>query len=281
MLSVASRGRVFSNSATSASRVAGLPLAGLSSSTRYRSFSSGASDGKFLIYGATGAVGSSLAEQLAGKYGGDSLHLVARNEAELKPLADRLGVNGFTVADVLAEDFADKVKSDVGEGPVRGLAYCVGSIDLKPLKAIKVDEDFQKCMALNLYGAAKAIQAAEKGLKAGKGSIVTFSTVAAARGVKNHAIIASAKGALEGLTISLAADLAPNVRVNCIAPSLSESKIAEPMMKMKEAIAKLHPMQRIGEGKDIAALAAFLLSEDAGWITGQVIGVDGGRSMVA
>ena len=105
--------------------------------------------------------------------------------------------------------------------------------------------------------------------------------MAARRGFTNHSIIASVKGALEGLTVSLAAEFAPNIRVNCIAPSLTKSKIAEPMLKNKliaEGIAKAHPMKRIGEGKDAAAMAKFLLTDESSWITGQIIGVDGGRS---
>ena len=121
-------------------------------------------------------------------------------------------------------------------------------------------------------------------IKKNKGSIVLFSTVAAQRGFTNHSIIASVKGAIEGLTVSLAAEFAPDIKVNCIAPSLTNSKIAEPILKNKivaEGIAKAHPMKRIGEGKDTAAMARFLLTEESSWITGQIIGVDGGRSTLA
>ena len=121
-------------------------------------------------------------------------------------------------------------------------------------------------------------------LKKNKGSIVLFSTVAAQRGFTNHSIIASVKGAIEGLTVSLAAEFAPNIKVNCIAPSLTNSKITEPILKNKivaEGIAKAHPMKRVGEGKDTAAMARFLLTEESSWITGQIIGVDGGRSTLA
>ena len=121
-------------------------------------------------------------------------------------------------------------------------------------------------------------------LKKNKGSIVLFSTVAAQRGFTNHSIIASVKGAIEGLTVSLAAEFAPDIKVNCIAPSLTNSKIAEPILKNKivaEGIAKAHPLKRIGEGKDTAAMAKFLLTEESSWITGQIIGVDGGRSTLA
>ena len=233
---------------------------------------------KYVIFGATGSIGSSLAEQL--KDSGNDIHLVARNESELSLISERLGCS-HTVADVLEEEFVDKVKLDISE--IKGLAYCVGSIDLKPLRMVN-EQDFQKCMKLNLYSAAEAIKGFQESLKKNKGSIVLFSTVAAQRGFANHAIIASAKAAIEGLTVSLAAEFAPNIRVNCVAPSLTKSKIAEPMLKntaIAEGIAKAHPLKRLGEGKDSAALAKFLLTEDSSWVTGQIIAVDGGRSKLS
>ena len=233
---------------------------------------------KYLIFGATGSVGSSLAEQL--KNSGNDVHLVARNESEVKAIAEKLGCS-YTVADVLENGFIEKVKSDVNE--IKGIAYCVGSIDLKPLRMV-TEADMNKCMKLNLYSAIEAIKGFQEILKKNKGSVVLFSTVAAQRGFTNHTIIASAKAAVEGLTVTLAAEFAPNIRVNCIAPSLSKSKIAEPMLKnpaIAEGIAKAHPLKRLGEGKDSAALAKFLITEDSSWVTGQVIAVDGGRSKLS
>ena len=233
---------------------------------------------KYLIFGATGSVGSSLAEQL--KNSGNDIHLVARNESEVKVIAEKLGCS-YTVADVLEDGFIEKVKSDVNE--IKGIAYCVGSIDLKPLRMV-TEADMNKCMKLNLYSAIEAIKGFQESLKKNKGSVVLFSTVAAQRGFTNHTIIASAKAAVEGLTVTLAAEFAPNIRVNCIAPSLSKSKIAEPMLKnqaIAEGIAKAHPLKRLGEGRDSAALAKFLITEDSSWITGQVIAVDGGRSKLS
>ena len=233
---------------------------------------------KYLIFGATGSIGSNLAEQL--KSSGHDIHLVARNEEMVSTIANKLGCS-FTVADVLEDNFIEKVKADVSD--VKGIAYCVGSIDLKPLRMVK-EEDFNKCMKLNLYSAVEIIKGYQESLKKNKGSIVLFSTVAAQRGFTNHAIIASAKAAVEGLTVSLAAEFAPNIRVNCIAPSLTNSKIAEPMLKNKvlaEGIAKAHPLKRLGEGKDSASMAKFLISEESSWITGQIIAVDGGRSKLS
>ena len=233
---------------------------------------------KYLIFGATGSVGSSLAEQL--KNSGNDIHLVARNESEVKAIAEKLGCS-YTVADVLEDGFIEKVKSDIND--IKGIAYCVGSIDLKPLRMV-TEADMNKCMKLNLYSAIETIKGFQESLKKNKGSVVLFSTVAAQRGFTNHTIIASAKAAVEGLTVTLAAEFAPHIRVNCIAPSLSKSKIAEPMLKnpaIAEGIAKAHPLKRLGEGKDSASLAKFLITEESSWITGQIIAVDGGRSKLS
>ena len=233
---------------------------------------------KYLIFGATGSVGSSLAEQL--KNSGKDIHLVARNESEVKVIAEKLGCS-YSVADVLEDNFIEKVKADINE--IKGIAYCVGSIDLKPLRMV-TEQDLNKCMKLNLYSAIEAIKGYQESLKKSKGSVVLFSTVAAQRGFTNHTIIASTKAAVEGLTVTLAAEFAPNIRVNCIAPSLSKSKIAEPMLKntvIAEGIAKAHPLKRLGEGKDSATLAKFLITDDSSWVTGQVIAVDGGRSKLS
>tara|TARA_Y100000741_G_scaffold183608_1_gene139526 strand:- start:98 stop:805 length:708 start_codon:yes stop_codon:yes gene_type:complete len=232
---------------------------------------------KYLIFGATGAIGSNLSEQLYNA--NHDIHLVGRNEEELKSLSEKLKCS-YSVVDVLENNFIDKIKSEIDE--IKGIAYCVGSIDLKPLRMVN-ENDFQKCMKLNLYSAVEVIKAYQDNLKKNKGSIILFSTVAAKRGFTNHSIIASTKAAVEGLTISLAAEFAPNIRVNCIAPSLTNSKIAQPLLKntiMAESIAKAHPMKRIGEGKDAAAMAKFLLTDESSWITGQIIGVDGGRSSI-
>jgi len=235
---------------------------------------------KYLVFGATGAIGSSLAAQL--KESGHDVHLIARNEDEVKAISEELGCS-YSVADVLEENFIDKVKADTSDFDVKGIAYCVGSIDLKPLKRVS-ESDLHNCMKLNLYSAIESIKGFQEELKKNSGSIVLFSSVAAQKGFTNHTIIATAKAAIEGLTVTLAAEFAPNIRVNCIAPSLTSSKIAQSMLKnpiVAEALAKAHPLKRVGEGKDSAALAKFLLTEESSWVTGQVIGVDGGRSSLS
>ncbi len=235
---------------------------------------------KYLIFGATGSIGSSLAQQL--KDSNQEAHLISRNGDELKALSEKLGFS-FTVADVLEDGFIDQIKSDVSDDIIQGLAYCIGSIDLKPLKRV-TESDMNQCMKLNLYSAIEAIQGFQDELKKSNGSIVLFSSVAAQKGFTNHTIIASAKAAIEGLTVTLAAEFAPSIRVNCIAPSLTDSKISQSMLKSEvvaEALAKAHPLKRLGEGKDSASLAKFLLSGENSWVTGQIIGVDGGRSSLS
>ena len=232
---------------------------------------------KKLILGATGSIGSSLAKKIVND--GGAVHLVGRDENSLSALADELK-STFTTCDVLEENFSTKIMDDLDETPINGLAYCVGSIDLKPLKLTK-KSDFMQFFNLNLVSATEIIKSTSDNLKQNKGSVVLFSTVAVKRGFANHAIVASAKGAVEGLTVSLAAEFAPNIRVNCIAPSLTKSKISNFLLKnekIAEGIAKMHPLKRLGEGSDSSAVAHFLLSENSSWITGQIFGVDGGRS---
>ena len=233
---------------------------------------------KYLIVGATGSIGSNLSEQLY--FSGNKVHLVGRDESQLKILSEKLN-SQYTVTDVLDDGFVEKIKSDISD--IKGLAYCVGSIDLKPLKNT-TENDFNKCMKLNFYSAVDLIKGFQDNLKQNSGSIVLFSTVAAQRGFTNHSIIASTKAAIEGLTVSLAAEFAPNIRVNSVALSLSNSKIANPILKnsaIAQGIAKAHPLKRLGEGKDGAALAKFLLTEESSWVTGQIIAVDGGRSKLS
>ena len=164
-----------------------------------------------------------------------------------------------------------------------GFAYCAGSVVLKPARRAGLEE-FRATMDLNVYSAIEALKALEKPLKKNKGAAVFFSSVAVQQGFTNHAVISATKGAVEGVTRALAAEYAPNIRVNAVAPSISHSDLATPLLgkdAMAEALAKMHPLQRVGEGDDTAALADFLLSPDASWITGQIIGVDGGRGAIA
>lgn len=163
---------------------------------------------------------------------------------------------------------------------LHGLVYSVGSITLKPFNRL-TDEDFLKDFQLNVLGAARIIRQAIKPIKNAAGSsIVLISSVAAKTGMPYHASIAAAKGAVEGMAISLAAELAiQHVRVNVVAPSLTDTPLAQTLLstaEKREASAKRHPLGKIGHPEDISRLIAFLLSDDASWMTGQVIGMDGG-----
>ncbi len=239
--------------------------------------------GPVLVIGATGGVGAALSRRLRAR--GAVPFLVARDPGRLEALASERG--GAPVRPGAASDTAALRAAVAAAGPaLAGLAFCVGSIPLKPL-ARATEADFLDAFRLNTVAAAMAVQAAAPALAAGgreggaPPGVVLFSSIAARAGFPNHAAVAAAKAGVEGLALALAAELAPAVRVNCVAPSLTRTRIAEPLTKspqMAEAIAKLHPIPRLGEGEDPAALADFLLSDTAGWITGQVIGVDGGRS---
>ena len=234
---------------------------------------------KILIFGATGSVGSSLAKLV--KDSSMDAHLIGKNEGEISNLKDQTGFS-YSIADVTDQNFIETIDKDLDGLEISGIAYCVGSIDLKPLNLVS-KKDYLKSFELNLFPIVEIIKKYKDNLKKNKSSIVLFSTVAVKQGFPNHSIISPVKASLEGLTVSLASELAPNIRVNCIAPSLSNSKMANKMLKnskISEAIAKQHPLKRLGEGIDSASLAKFLLSDESSWITGQIIGVDGGRSTV-
>lgn len=233
-----------------------------------------------MIYGATGAIGGAIARNLVAS--GNTVHLVGRNAERLQSLARELG-SGATVGDILDPQVFARAVADAG-APLQGLVYAVGSIALKPLGRTS-DEDMMQDFRLNALGAAQAIRAALPALKASEqASILLFSSVAAGLGFASHASIAMAKGAVEALTRSAAAELAPKIRVNCIAPSLTRTPLSEHLTaseQMSTSLAQMHPLQRLGEVDDIVGLAELLLSPKSGWITGQVIAVDGGRSRLA
>ena len=234
---------------------------------------------KILIFGATGAVGSALTKLI--KDESLEAHLIGKNQDEISDLKDQTGFS-YSIADVTDQNFIETIDKDLDGLEISGIAYCVGSIDLKPLNLVS-KKDYLKSFELNLFPIVEIIKKYKDNLKKNKSSVVLFSTVAVKQGFPNHSIISPVKASLEGLTVSLAAELAPNVRVNCIAPSLSKSKMAGKILsnpKIAEGIAKQHPLKRVGEGNDSAALAKFLLSDESSWITGQIIGVDGGRSNV-
>ena len=233
---------------------------------------------KIVIFGATGGMGSASAERLDAA--GYDLHLVARDESQLRSMASELDA-GWTVGDARKEDLFSQVAEEAGDA-LAGMVYAIGTLNLKSLNRLTADE-MRRDFEVNALGAALAIQYLVPALRKNSrpASVVLFSSVAAEQGFKMHTSMGMAKGAVRGLTLSLAAELGPKVRVNAISPSLTRTPLAENMLsneKLAEAIGKMHAMERLGTAEDMAALVEFLISEKSSWITGQIIGVDGGRS---
>ena len=225
---------------------------------------------KVLVIGGSKGIGKACAEQLLES--GNEVIVAARSNNSISHLPLE-----FIDLDVL-EDVSSLEDFD----ELNGLIYCPGSINLRPFHRL-TGEDFKNDFELNVYGAIKCIQSCLPALKKGKGSVVLFSTVAVQQGMAFHASVAASKGAIEGLTRSLASELAPHIRVNAIAPSLTDTPLAGALLsndKKREASEKRHPLKRVGNAKEIASMAVHLVSENGGWITGQVIGIDGGMSRV-
>lgn len=165
------------------------------------------------------------------------------------------------------------------DGTIDGLVYFPGSITLKPFKSIK-QADFQSELEINVLGAINSIQKYSSKLTEGS-SIVLFSTVAVQVGMPFHSAVAVAKGAVEGLTRALAAEFAPKIRVNCIAPSLTKTKMAEKFLstpEKEETAGQRHPLKKVGQPEDLANAVIFLLDDTSKWMTGQILHVDGGMS---
>jgi len=225
----------------------------------------------YLIVGAGGGIGRALSEMLYAE--GHQLYLISSQPETLQHLTKAIFIdNGFMEDGWKPAEMPDKLD---------GVVYCPGTINLKPFRGLK-PADFRNDFEINVMGAVKVLQAAFKALKAGNApSVVLFSTVAVTRGMQFHSSIAASKAAVEGLAKSLAAEWAPTIRVNVIAPSLTDTPLAAKLLETpekQEASAKRHPLNKVGKADDIAAMAAFLLSEKTAWISGQVIGVDGGMS---
>ena len=227
----------------------------------------------YIVVGGSKGIGLGITKTLSER--GHQVLVLSRTAENLSGLA---GVT-HRAFDVTTDEIA---KGELPES-IDGLAYCPGSINLRSFRSLKPEiyrEDFE----LNVVGAIKIIQAALPGLKKnGASSVVLYSTVAVAMGMHAHASIAASKGAIEGLTRTLAAELSPQTRVNCIAPALTDTPMTEKFFadpEKAEAMAEMYPLNRTGRVADIAAASLFLLDGESTWITGQVLGIDGGMANV-
>ncbi|WP_462248673.1 SDR family NAD(P)-dependent oxidoreductase [Ekhidna sp.] len=225
---------------------------------------------KYVIIGGSTGIGFELTKQLSDA--GNNVIVLSRSIGNLNELNN---------VEHHCYDVTSENPPDLEVDSLDGFVYCPGTINLKPFHGLKLN-DFQTDFEVNVLGAIKTLQSVIKTLKKNsQSSVVLFSTVAVQQGMPFHSSVAASKGAIEGITRSLAAELAPKVRVNCIAPSVTDTPLASRLLasdEKKEASGKRHPMNRIGSPEEIASLANFLLSENSGWITGQIIGIDGGLS---
>jgi NAD(P)-dependent dehydrogenase (short-subunit alcohol dehydrogenase family) len=227
------------------------------------------SNRNILIAGATSGIGLELSKLLSAD--NDTVHSFSRSATHPDTAVKHTSIDLSIAAP----------ESNQLPETINGLVYCPGSINLKPFHRISADEWLQE-LNVNLLGAVRLLQAAHTGLKkSGSASVVLFSTVAVQTGMPFHASVSASKAAVEGLARSLAAEWAPGIRVNVIAPSLTDTPLAAKLLsspEKRDAGALRHPLRRIGTAAEIAATAKFLLSDDASWITGQVIHSDGGMS---
>lgn len=191
------------------------------------------------------------------------------------------GLKDLNVTFIHFDALTDKLDTALLPAVVDGFAYCPGSINLRPFKGLKI-ETFESDMQINFFSMVKVIQTILPQLTASKqASIVLFSSVAASMGMPFHASVAAAKGAVESFAKSLAAEFAPKIRVNVIAPSLTNTQLADKFLNneiKQEKSAERHPLKRFGQPEDSAQMACFLLSDNSSWISGQILHVDGGMS---
>ncbi len=222
-----------------------------------------------LLIGGSYGIGYKLAQELQHQC---NVIIASRSNEHLSEL---------NVSHVLFDAVIDSLDTALLPDIIDGFVYCPGSINLRPFHGLKL-QTFESDMQLNFFAMVKVIQSVIPRLSASEqSSIVLFSSVAVGTGMPFHTSVAAAKGAVEGFAKALAAEYAPKIRVNVIAPSLTDTNLAEKFLnttEKKEKAAQRHPLKSIGTAEDIAEMASFLLSKKSSWITGQVFHVDGGMS---
>lgn len=224
----------------------------------------------FLIVGGSSGIGNQTARLLSGQG-----HQVWATYFKSQPDESLSGVRWMQWS------AADPFDASVLPETLHGLAYCVGAIPLKPFQST-TDRDFLDDFSLQVVGATRVLRAVLPRLKTSEqASVVLFSTVAVQTGFPYHSVVSASKGAIEGLVRALAAEWAPRIRVNAIAPSLTDTPLASRLLagdEKRKAAAERHPLRRVGTALDQAQAAVFLLTEASAWITGQILHVDGGIS---
>ncbi len=240
-------------------------------------------NGNVVIFGATGGIGAALARQLA--LDGSQLTLAARNPERLGSLAQELQAQAVQV-DATDSGAVDRCLSEVAErhGRLEGVVNCVGSLLLKPAHTTQ-DGEWTDVLATNLTSSFFILRAAARlMMQAEGGSIVLMSSVVAQRGMIHHEAIAAAKAGIVGLALSAAATYARHhIRVNCVAPGLTRTPLTASLTGSERSLkvsSALHPLGRIGEPEEVASAIRWFLSPRQGWVTGQVLAVDGGLGSV-
>ncbi len=231
----------------------------------------------FLVAGAGGGIGSELSRQLTKS--GAKVFLCARDPQKLEALKQELDCDGALIDGASFASYEEALAKATSHGPLSGAVCCTGSVILKSAHAT-TQQEFDATMAANVTSAFGMLRASAKAMMDQGGSIVLVSSAAAQIGLQNHEAIAAAKGAIIGLTKSAAATYArSNIRVNCIAPGLTETPMTARLTAneaSRKASESMHPLGRLGKPSDIVSSMLWLLSDEANWVTGQVIGVDGG-----
>lgn len=225
----------------------------------------------YLIIGGSSGIGKEISE------------ILSKENIVISTSRSILNESNENIKNIRYNVLEDELDPELLPDQIDGFVYCPGTINLRPFRSLKL-ETFRSDLELNLIGAVKTLQIILPKLQQSpSSSIIFYSTVAVNTGMPFHSSVSSSKSALEGLTKSLAAEFAPKIRVNCIAPSIVNTPLANKFLNTEDKIEKAaarHPLNKIGTAKEIAQLTQYLLDEKSKWITGQIINIDGGISSI-